>query len=68
MFEGMCVHLKVLRNRWKNGCRPIIEVDGCFFKGVCKGVLLSAMGRYGNEQMYLIAWAMFESKSSSCWK
>ncbi|GKV15505.1 hypothetical protein SLEP1_g26292 [Rubroshorea leprosula] len=49
VFQGMYVFLKVLRDGWKNGCRPLIGVDGYFLKGVCKGVLLSTVGRDGNE-------------------
>ncbi|GLT94269.1 hypothetical protein SLE2022_120200 [Rubroshorea leprosula] len=55
MFQGIYVCLKVLRDGWKNACKPLIGVNGCFVKGVCKGVLLSVVGRDGNEQMYPIA-------------
>ncbi|GJR37178.1 transposase, MuDR, plant [Tanacetum coccineum] len=36
--------------------RRVIGLDGCFLKTICKGELLSAVGRDGNYQMYLIAW------------
>ncbi|KAK8628910.1 hypothetical protein V6N13_009490 [Hibiscus sabdariffa] len=35
-------------------------LDGCFLKGAFKGVLLGAVGRDGNDQMYPIAWAVAE--------
>lgn len=30
-------------------CRPILMVDGTFFKGKHKGILLSAVGKDGKE-------------------
>ncbi|XP_039028523.1 uncharacterized protein LOC120162440 [Hibiscus syriacus] len=52
---------------WKEGCRPIIGVDGCFLKGPFKGILLSVVGRDVNDQMYPIAWAVVEGESTDSW-
>lgn len=37
-FQRMYFGLGVLKEGWKKGCRPVIGIDGCFLKGVCKGV------------------------------
>ncbi|XP_076924426.1 uncharacterized protein LOC143586853 [Bidens hawaiensis] len=41
-------------------CRNVIGLDGTFLKGLCKGELLTAMGRDANNQIYPIAWAVVE--------
>ncbi|XP_070056566.1 uncharacterized protein [Nicotiana tomentosiformis] len=45
---------------WSEGCRRIIGLDGCFLKGICKGQLLVAVSKGGNNQMFPIAWAIVE--------
>ncbi|GKV49214.1 hypothetical protein SLEP1_g55976 [Rubroshorea leprosula] len=67
VFMRMYVCLKVIKDGWKNGCRGIFGVDGCFLKGICKGVLLFAVGRDGNNQMYPIAYAVVESENNDSW-
>ncbi|GLU18014.1 hypothetical protein SLE2022_343370 [Rubroshorea leprosula] len=67
VFMRMYVCLKVIKDGWKNGCRGIFGVDGCFLKGICKGVLLSTVGRDGNNQMYPIACAVVESENNDSW-
>ena len=47
-----------MKDGWSAGCRKVIGLDGCFLKGTCRGELLTAMGRDGNNQMYPIAWAV----------
>lgn len=63
-FSRMYVCFGALKHGWLAGCGPIIGIDGCFLKGICGGVLLSAVGRDGNNQMYPIAWAVVETESS----
>ena len=38
-----------------------------FLKGVCKGQLLCAVGRDGNNQMFPIVWAIVQIKSKFTW-
>jgi hypothetical protein len=45
------------------GCRKVIGLDGCFFKGLTNGELLCALGRDGNNQMYPITWAVVERET-----
>ena len=63
----MC--FKGVKDGWLSGCRKVIGIDGCFITHMCKGELLTAMGRDGNNQMYPIAWAVVdvENKNNWCW-
>ena len=49
------------------GCRKVIGLDGCFFKGLTNGKLLCALGRDANNQMYPIAWAIVERETKESW-
>jgi len=49
------------------GCRKVIGLDGCFLKGATTGVLLCAIGRDGNNQIYPIAWAVIEMETNDSW-
>ena len=44
-------------------------MDGCFLKTCCKGELLIAIGRDGNNQIFPIAWAIVivENKVNWIW-
>ncbi|KAK8609691.1 hypothetical protein V6N13_093107 [Hibiscus sabdariffa] len=66
-FKRFYVCFDALKRGWKEGCRPIMGLDGCFLKGPFKGVLLGAVGRDGNDQMYPIAWAVAEGESTDSW-
>ncbi|GKF72821.1 hypothetical protein Tco_0208935 [Tanacetum coccineum] len=57
-FSRFYVCFKGLKEGWLQGCRRVICLDGCFLKTICKGELLYAVGRYGNNQIYPIAWAV----------
>jgi len=50
------------------GCRRIISIDGCFLKGICKGELIAAIGRDGNDNIYPIAWAIVVVENKEMWK
>ena len=49
VFEKMYVSFKGVVDGWLSGCRKVIGLDGCFLKGICRGQLLSAVGRDGNN-------------------
>ncbi|CAK8570400.1 unnamed protein product [Lathyrus sativus] len=44
-------------------CRPIIEVDGCFLKGIYGGQILATVGRDPNDQMLPIAVAIVDAET-----
>ncbi|GKU99635.1 hypothetical protein SLEP1_g12450 [Rubroshorea leprosula] len=54
-FKRMYFCFDGCKRGWKANCRRIIGLDGSFLKGVCKGILLSAIGRDGNNQMFPMA-------------
>ncbi|KAK9269639.1 hypothetical protein L1049_001416 [Liquidambar formosana] len=47
--------------------KPFIGLDGCFLKGCYGGQLLSAVGRDGNNQMFLVAIAVVEVETKETW-
>ncbi|WVZ77076.1 LOW QUALITY PROTEIN: hypothetical protein U9M48_024978 [Paspalum notatum var. saurae] len=49
------------------GCRRVIGLDGCWFKGANNGELLCAIGRDANNQMYPIAWAAVATETYDSW-
>ena len=59
------MHLE--RVGWLAGCRPIIGIDDCFLKGVCKGQLLVAVGKDADEQMFPIAWGVIDKETKRNW-
>ena len=63
LFVYFYVCLDALKKEWKEGCRRIIGFDGCFLKGACKGELLVAVGRNGNNQTFPIAWAVVDKET-----
>ena len=66
-FKRIYICYHALREGWKTGCRPVLRFDGCFFKTICGGQLLSVVGRDGNNQMYPVAYAVVESENTdSC--
>lgn len=66
-FQGMYFCFDAIKKGWKNGCRPIIGLDGCHLKGICKGQLLVAVGRDAEDHVYPIAWQVVEVESYDTW-
>ena len=56
-----------MKKGFKAGCRKVIGLDGCFFKGACQGELLVAIARDANNQMYPVAWAVVEKETNDSW-
>lgn len=46
---------------------PIIGLDGCYIRHDSRGLLLSAIGRDGNNHLFPIACAMVEVECKSSW-
>jgi len=66
-FDRLYIFFDALKKGWLAGCRKIIGVDGCFLKGICKGILLAAIGKDGNNQMFPITWAVVTAHTSVIW-
>ncbi|XP_020873638.1 uncharacterized protein LOC110226380 [Arabidopsis lyrata subsp. lyrata] len=54
-FNRFYVCFDILRRTWKESCRPILGVDGCFVRGKTKGQLLVALGRDADNAIYPVA-------------
>ncbi|GJU48669.1 hypothetical protein Tco_1218224 [Tanacetum coccineum] len=67
-FSIYYVCFKGVKDGWINGCRKVIGLDGCFLKSVCQGQLLAAMGRYANNHIFPLAWAVVSVKNKENWK
>ena len=67
LFDRFYVCFNACKRGFLDGCRRVIGVDGCFLKGVCKGELLSAIGRDANNQMFPIAWAVVRIENKDTW-
>ncbi|CAN1339462.1 hypothetical protein LINPERPRIM_LOCUS38499 [Linum perenne] len=67
-FKRIYVGFSGLFKGFLAGCRPVIGFDGCFLKGELPGMLLSAVGKDGNNQMFPLAWAVTEGETTSSWK
>ena len=61
-FQRLYVCLAATRTGFKEGCRPLIGLDGCFLKGSYKGHLLSIVSKDANDNMYPICVAIMESE------
>ena len=48
-------------------CRPILGVDGAHLKGQFPGILLTAVGKDGNNNIFHVAWAVIETKNEETW-
>ena len=68
VFERIYVCIEVCKAAFATTCRHLIGLDGCFMKGEFGGQLLFAVGKDGNNQMLLIAYAVLESENYSSWK
>ena len=64
VFQQLYVCSSALKQGFKAGCRKVIGLDGCFFKGACQGELLAAIARDANNQMYPVAWAVVEKETT----
>jgi len=67
VFQRMYICLDACKKGFMAGCRKVLGLDGCFFKGATNGELLCAIGRDANNQMYPIAWAVVEKENNESW-
>jgi len=66
-FHRMFVCLDACKKGMIAGCRPMIALDGCHLKGPYGGLLLCAVGRDGNDDMFPIAYVVVESECRDSW-
>nr|GEX68801.1 hypothetical protein [Tanacetum cinerariifolium] len=66
-FHSLYICFKGVKDGWLSGCKKVIGINGCFITHVCKGELLTAMGRDANNQMYLIVWEIVDVETTNNW-
>ena len=66
-FQRMYICWGSLKRGFIEGCRPLVGVDGCHLKGLRGGMLLSAVGLDGNNQIYLLTYALVEKEDAANW-
>jgi len=66
-FQRLYMSLAVCKEGFKRACRPVIGVDGCFFKGHFGGQLLAVVGRDPNDNIYPIALTVVEAETKDSW-
>ena len=54
VFKRFYMCLDACKKGFKNGCRPIVGVDGCHLKGEYPGMILVAVSKDGNNNIYPI--------------
>ena len=59
-FRRLYICFGALKHVFRQYCRPVLSVDGCWLKGPFKGELLVAVARDGNNQIFPVAWAVVE--------
>ncbi|XP_010468134.1 PREDICTED: uncharacterized protein LOC104748149 [Camelina sativa] len=67
VFKRFYVCFDALRRTWKQSCRPLIGVDGCFLKEKIKGQLLVALGRDADNAIYPMAWCVVQVENTDNW-
>ncbi|KAL5543211.1 hypothetical protein UlMin_010921 [Ulmus minor] len=68
VFERVYVCLAACKKGWIEGCRPVVDVDGCFIKVGYSGQLLSAVGLDANNSIFPVAYAVVEAENYQSWK
>ncbi|XP_016691021.1 uncharacterized protein [Gossypium hirsutum] len=59
--------LKVCKDGYRDGCRRIVGLDGCFLKGYYSGYLLATVGIDATNDIYPIAYTAVESENQASW-
>uniref|UniRef100_A0A0A9GRG2 SWIM-type domain-containing protein n=1 Tax=Arundo donax TaxID=35708 RepID=A0A0A9GRG2_ARUDO len=67
IFDKLFVAMKPCIDGFQQGCRPYLGIDSTALNGKYKGHLASATALDGNNWMYHVAWAIFESESTENW-
>ncbi|KAL3522526.1 hypothetical protein ACH5RR_015360 [Cinchona calisaya] len=67
-FQRMYICFEALRRGFREGCRPVVGVDGCQMRGPYPGILLTTVGIDPNDCIYPIAYAVVEIENKNSWR
>ncbi|XP_016168737.2 uncharacterized protein LOC107611306 [Arachis ipaensis] len=66
-FQRFYVCLEACKKGFKAGCRPLIGLDGAFWKSLHGGQLLTACGQDANNHVFVIAYAFVDVENRDNW-
>ncbi|XP_019106110.2 uncharacterized protein LOC104898713 [Beta vulgaris subsp. vulgaris] len=67
LFQRMYICLQPCKEGFMAGCRPILGVDGCHLRGPYPEILLTAVGKDDNNNIFPVAWCIVEVENSQTW-
>ncbi|XP_025670684.1 uncharacterized protein [Arachis hypogaea] len=68
VFDKIYICLDACKRGFKEGCRPLLHLDGCFLKTYYMGWLLSAVAQDANNQFYVVAYGVVRAETKDAWK
>ncbi|XP_025697386.1 uncharacterized protein [Arachis hypogaea] len=68
IFDKLNICLDACKKGFKDGCRPLLHLDGCFLKTYYIGWLLAAVAQDANNQFYVVAYGVVRAKTKDAWK
>ena len=66
-FKRMYIRYNAQKVGFLRGCKSIIGLDGCHLKGRFGGPILSVTARDGNDNIFSVAFAVFEQENKDSW-
>ncbi|XP_073067170.1 uncharacterized protein [Primulina eburnea] len=66
-FQRLYVCFSAYKQSFKESCRPVVGVDGCFLKTNIGGQLLTSVGLDPNNNIFPIAYALVEGETKDSW-
>ncbi|KAF5186757.1 Mudr family transposase [Thalictrum thalictroides] len=67
-LKGMCISFGSCLKGFREGCRPVLGLDGCFLKGKYGGMCLSITALDGNNGLFPIAIYLCRNECKETWK
>ncbi|KAL0361903.1 UNVERIFIED_CONTAM: hypothetical protein Sradi_3874800 [Sesamum radiatum] len=67
-FDKMYICFSTLKQGFRSGCRPLIEVDGCLLKGPHDGILLTVVSVDPNNNLFPIAYVIVSGETRASWE
>ncbi|XP_015934181.1 uncharacterized protein LOC107460337 [Arachis duranensis] len=68
IFDKLYICLDACKKGFKDGCRPLLHLDGCFLKTYYMGWLLAAVAQDANNQFYVVAYGVVRGETKDAWK
>jgi len=67
-FHRLYICFDACKKGFKDGCRRLIGLDGCFLKGIYGGEVLAAVGKDACNQIFVIAYAIVDKENTNNWR